>query len=120
MAKQSVQTQSQPYSNMAARKTVLVLGFVMTCAGFVAALYATLVFFFPTLNFLNGVLAVDLMKWLYIASLSLSFVGIVFSVSGANTMKGLARLSFFFGTLSFIISAALLVVILLFTTFIPM
>ena len=51
MAKQSVQTQSQPYSNMAARKTVLILGFVMTCAGFAATAYATLVFFFPAHKF---------------------------------------------------------------------
>lgn len=104
---------------MAARKTVLILGFAMTTVGLLATIYASLVFFFPALDFFDNVLAIDLMKWLHIASLPLSFVGIVFSVAGANTIRGLARLSFFFGTMSFIVSAALLVVILFFGVWLP-
>ena len=116
---QSQTAQSQPYSDMAARKIVLILGFVMTLLGFLAMVYASLVFFFPAANFVKSVLAGDLVRGLYIASLALSFVGVVFSVAGANTMKGLARLSFFFGTFGFILSAAFLVVVLFFGTLMP-
>ncbi len=104
---------------MAARKTVLILGFVMTLVGLLAAAYATAVFFFPSLNFVKNVLAVNVIKGFYIASLLFSFLGTVLSVAGANTMKGMARLSFFFGTVSFILSAAFLVVVLFFDTFVP-
>lgn len=119
MKQKAAQVQSQPYSNMAARKIVLIIGFVMTAVGFLATIYASLIFFLPVLNFAKNILAADLMKGLFIASMSLSFVGLVLSVAGANTMKGLARLSFFFGTMSFIVSAAFLVVVLFFKTFIP-
>ena len=111
--------QSQPYSDMAARKIVLIWGFVMTLLGFLIMIYASLVFFFPAANFVKSVLGGDLVRGLYIASLALSFVGVVFSVAGANTMKGLARLSFFFGTFGFIFSAAFLVVVLFFGTLMP-
>ena len=116
---QSQTTQSQPYSDMAARKIVLILGFVMTLLGFLIMIYASLVFFFPAANFVKSVLGGDLVRGLYIASLALSFVGVVFSVAGANTKKGLARLSFFFGTFGFIFSAAFLVVVLFFGTLMP-
>ena len=116
---QSQTTQSQPYSDMAARKIVLILGFVMTLLGFLIMIYASLVFFFPAANFVKSVLGGDLVRGLYIASLALSFVGVVFSVAGANTKKGLARLSFFFGTFGFIFSAAFLVVVLFFGTLLP-
>lgn len=111
--------QSQPYSDMAARKIVLILGFVMTLLGFLTMIYASLVFFFPAANFVKSVLGGDLVRGLYIASLALSFVGVVFSVAGANTKTGLARLSFFFGTFGFIFSAAFLVVVLFFGTLMP-
>lgn len=104
---------------MPARKAVLIVGFVMTTLAIIATVYSSLVFFFPALNFSDAVIAVDLIKGLYIASLVLSFIGVVLSVAGANTMKGLARLSFFFGTFAFIFSAAFLVVILFFDTLIP-
>lgn len=116
---QSQTVQSQPYSDMAARKIVLILGFLMTLLGFLAMVYSSLVFFFPAANFIKSILAADLTKGLYIASLALSFVGVVFSVAGANTKKGLARLSFFFGTFGFILSAAFLVVVLFFGTLMP-
>ena len=116
---QSQTAQSQPYSDMAARKIVLILGFVMTLLGFLIMIYASLVFFFPAANFVKSVLGGDLVRGLYIASLALSFVGVVFSVAGANTKKGLARLSFFFGTFGFIFSAAFLVVVLFFGTLMP-
>ena len=104
---------------MAARKIVLILGFVMTLLVFLIMIYASLVFFFPAANFVKSVLGGDLVRGLYIASLALSFVGVVFSVAGANTKKGLARLSFFFGTFGFIFSAAFLVVVLFFGTLMP-
>ena len=109
---QNVQN-TQPYSNMKARRVVLVLGFVMTLLGFIAALYASLALFFPALCVPSDTLPFKTISTLYVVSMSLSFLGIVFAVAGANTQKAIARLSFFFGTVAFIGSAGFLVVLLL-------
>lgn len=105
--------QTTPYSNMKARRVVLVLGFVMTLASFVVALYASLSLFFPAIAVPADVLPFKAISTLYVVSMSLAFIGIVFSVAGANTQKAIARLSFFFGTVAFIGSAGFLVVLLL-------
>lgn len=109
---QNVQN-AQPYSNMKARRVVLILGFVMTLIGFIAALYASLALFFPSLCVPKDVLPFKSLSTLYVVSMSLSFLGIVFAVAGANTQKAIARLSFFFGAVAFIGSAGFLVVLLL-------
>lgn len=109
----------QPYSNMNARKIVLFVGFFIALAGFICALFATLILFFPDLNAISSILPVQLIKILYIMSLALDFVGCVLCVAGANTAKGLAHLSFFLAVISFIISAGFLVVILFFDNLIP-
>ena len=100
--------QSQPYSDMKARKIVLILGFALTIASFVAALCSSLLLFVPG----NGA-GFSAISALYVIAMSCAFVGIVFAVAGANTNKVIARLSFFFGTVSFICSAGFLVVLLL-------
>lgn len=98
---------------MKARRVVLVLGFVMTLASFVVALYASLSLFFPAIAVPTDVLPFKAISTLYVVSMSLAFIGIVFAVAGANTQKAIARLSFFFGTIAFIGSAGFLVVLLL-------
>lgn len=119
MSKDNDLQSKEPYSNMHARKIVLFVGFFVALAGFLCALFASLVFFLPDLNFVNSILPSQLVKILYFISLGLSFVGIVLCVAGANTQKGLARLGFFLGTITFVLSAAFLVVILFFSTLIP-
>lgn len=104
---------------MMARKVVLFAGFFTVLGGFLFALFATLILFFPALNVIDTVLPVELIKTLYILALSFDFVGCVLCVAGANTAKGLARLSFFLCVVSFIVSAGFLVVILFFDTLIP-
>ena len=112
MKKEQAQN-TQPYSNMKARRVVLVLGFVMTIISFVVAIYASLALFFPALCVPKDVLPFKSITTLYVVSMSCSFLGIVFAVAGANTQKAIARLSFFFGTVAFIGSAGFLVVLLL-------
>ncbi len=112
MRKEQAQN-TQPYSNMKARRVVLVLGFVMTIISFAVAIYASLALFFPSLCVPKDVLPFKSISTLYVVSMSLSFLGIVFAVAGANTQKAIARLSFFFGTVAFIGSAGFLVVLLL-------
>lgn len=109
----------QPYSNMTARKVVLFAGFFTVLDGFLCALFATLILFFPDMNVITSVLPIELIKILYILALVLDFVGCVLCVAGANTAKGLARLSFFLAVVSFIVSAGFMVVLLFFDTLIP-
>lgn len=108
---------TQPYSNMKARKIVLLIGFIVTFLGMLCALYASLALFVPSANFIKNALPYNVICTFYIVSMSLCFVGLVLSVAGANTSKALARLSFFFGTVSFIVSAGFLVVLLLINFF---
>lgn len=104
--------QTQPYSNMKARRVVLVLGFVMTLVGFLIAAYAVASLFVPSINVFRNVMPINAICSMYVVSISFSFIGIVFAVAGANTQKAIARLSFFFGTIAFIGSAGFLVVLL--------
>ncbi len=111
--------QKPPYSNMAARKIVLIVGASLTAAAFVIALYATLAFFIPGMIAQSATLPGVIVKALYITALAGSFIGLVLSVAGANTKKSIARLSFFLGTVTFIVSAAFLVILLFFLNIIP-
>lgn len=106
----------QPYSNMKARYVVLIIGLVMTLISFLCTFYATLALLVPAVN-IPGVLPYTIICTFYIIALCLSFVGLVFAVAGANTNKPIARTSFFFAIISFIISAGFLLVLLLINFF---
>lgn len=97
---------------MKARHVVLIIGLVLTLISFLCAVYASLALLVPAVN-IPGVLPYTVICTFYILAMCISFVGIVFAVAGANTKKPIARLSFFFGTVSFIISAGFMVVLLL-------
>lgn len=118
--KSKQQTNEQPYSNMGARRIVLILGAVITLIGFIAVLLGALVLFVPGFDVIKGTRPITQITYIMIAGISACFVGIVFSVAGANTMKGLARLAFFLGTVAFIVGAALLVISLFFQTILPL
>ena len=74
----------------------------------------------PSINFVHQVAPTILLKWLLIAGIALAFAGTLLSVAGANTMKSVARLSMFLSTVSFIVGAALLVIVLLFRSVLPL
>ncbi|MBR4800982.1 MAG: hypothetical protein IK048_04880 [Clostridia bacterium] len=120
MSKKKAQAQEQPYTNMGARKIVLLLGVVITLIGFIGVLLGVLVLFVPGMNVLKDMRPIVQLIYLMAAGLSACFVGIVLTVAGANTMKGLARLTFFLGTVAFIVGAALLVISLFFNTLLPL
>ncbi len=117
--KKSEQQNVQPYSNMTARRIVLLLGFVVVLLGFVAVLLGTLVLFVPGFDVVKGTRPLVQIIYFMAVGIALCFVGIVFAVAGANTMKGLARLAFFLGSVAFIVGAALLVISLFFNTILP-
>ncbi|MCM1306655.1 MAG: hypothetical protein NC037_02180 [Bacteroides sp.] len=110
----------QPYSNMRARRDVLISGFVFSLAGFVLVLMACLFLFVPKINFFPQASPSVLLKWLLIAGIAICFIGTVLTVAGANTIKPLARFSMFLSTISFVVGAALLLIILLFRTILPL
>lgn len=101
-----------PYKNMGARKIVLLVGFAFSTIGF-----ALMAFSIATLLSPNEFATLSMFIPINITSCACSFVGMVLSVAGANTKKGLAKLSFFFATLGFILSAGMLVVMLIFKVF---
>ena len=113
-------SQPQPYSNMPARLGVLITGSVLSLASAVVVIVACLYLFVPSINITASVSPSVILKWLLIAALIGSFIGTVFTVAGANTSKPLARLSMFLSTTAFIIGAAVLVIILLFRTILPL
>lgn len=110
-----------PYKNMGARKWVLFLGFLMCAAGFALVLCALLMLFIPSLSY-KGTNMSPLQFYIYLYSIgvALDFVGIVFTVAGANTKKGLARFSFFLGSVSFIAGVIMLLISLLFKNVLPL
>ena len=120
MKRKDVVAQSAEISNVKGKRIVLAIGFVLSLLGFLLTAYATATFFVPSINFIDGASVFEVVKTAYIISLSLSFVGVILSVAGANSAKALARLSFFFGTLSFILSCAFLVVVVLFRIVVPL
>ena len=101
--------QEAPYSNMAARRIVLLIGLSLTAVGFVFVLFGALnLFAFP--NMFGAPNPHDVMIAMFATGLAADFVGIVFAVAGGNTAKPLARLAFFLGLLSFIVGAGMLTV----------
>ena len=120
MANKQQKRVNQPYSNMPARLGVLIEGFVLSLASAVLVLVACLYLFVPSVNVSSQMSPSLLLTWLLVVGIALGFVGTVFTVAGANTAKALARFSMLFSTLAFIIGAALLVIILLFRTVLPL
>ncbi len=110
----------QPYTNMHARKGVLITGFTFSILSFALVLTGCLLLFVPSLNIAANASPSILLKWLLIIGVSAAFIATVFTVSGANTLKPIAHLSMFLSTVSFITGAALLVIILLFRTILPL
>ena len=104
---------------MGARRIVLLIGLVITILGFIAVLLGALVLFVPGFDIVKGVRPITQLTYFMSAGIAACFVGVVFSVAGANTMKGLARLAFFLGAVGFIVGAALLVISLFFQTILP-
>ena len=94
---QAIEQKEQPYSNMFARRIVLLLGLVITILGFIAVLLGVLVLFVPGFDIFKGVRPITQITYIMSAGIAASFVGVVFAVAGANTMKALARLAFFLG-----------------------
>ena len=117
--KQKQQAKEQPYSNMGARRIVLILGAVITLVGFIAVLLGALVLFVPGVDVIKNMKPIVQITYLMAVGIAACFVGVVFAVAGANTMKWLARLTFFLGTVAFIVGAALLVLSLFFQTILP-
>lgn len=118
--KHSQTTESQPYSNMRARRDVLISGFILALVSFALVLTSCLFLFVPSINFIPKASPSVLLKWMLVAGISVAFVGTVLTVAGANTKKSLARFSMFVSTISFIVGAALLMIILLFRTILPL
>ena len=118
--KHSQTTEPQPYSNMRARRDVLISGFILSLVSFALVLTSCLFLFVPSINFIPQASPSVLLKWLLIAGISVGFVSTVLAVAGANTIKALARLSMFISTISFIVGAAILMIILLFRTILPL
>ena len=105
---------------MTARRGVLISGFVLSLVSFALVLMSCLFLFVPSVNFIPQASPSVLLKWLLIAGISIGFVSTVLAVAGANTIKPLARLSMFISTISFIVGAAVLLIILLFRTILPL
>lgn len=109
----------QPYKNMRARKSVLISGFVLSFVSLVLVLMGCLFLFVPSVNFPKGSSPSIILVGLLSAGIAIGFISTVLAVAGANTAKGIARLSMFISSMMFIIGAALLVIILLFRTILP-
>ncbi len=109
----------EPYSNMGARKVVLFIGFAMSIIGFLVVLVGALFFFLPQLNVVEGVSPAKLLTAIFGLGVAVCFVSTVFSVAGANCKKIVARFSFLFDILAFVIGAALLIIVLFLRTLIP-
>jgi len=95
----------QPYKNMKTRKIVLLIGFLISFVGFALMAFSLVSLLVP-----NTFATIKLFIPIDIASCAASFVGAVFAIAGANTKKSIARLSFFFAILGFVISSAMLVI----------
>ncbi|MEG1529159.1 MAG: hypothetical protein RR405_02295 [Clostridia bacterium] len=109
------------YKDMKGRKIVLVLGLLMTIASFAIVVFAMLTLFIPNLDIkpIAGLTALAMNTYFYGIGVGLGFIGLVFTVAGANTAKGLARLSFLLGILAFLVGSAMLVITLFFKTILP-
>lgn len=98
---------------MGARKAVLMIGLALTIAAAALVVVGALnIFLMP--NMFGSDSPLDIILYLLAGGVIVAFVGVVFSVAGANTSKPLARLSFFLGINAFILGMGMLIVMLLF------
>lgn len=104
---------------MFARRIVLLVGLGIVIVGFIAVMLGALVLFVPGVDVIKNTKPFMQVIYLLAVGLAACFAGIVLAVSGANTMVGLARLSFFLGSVAFIVGAALLIIVLFFKTVLP-
>lgn len=101
----------QPYSNMGARKFVLMVGLALSVAAVaLVALGAVNLLLIP--NMFKSDKPLDIILLLLAAGAVVAFVALIFGVAGANASKPLARLSFFFSINAFIIGVGMLIVVL--------
>ncbi len=105
-----------PYSNMPARIGVLIAGFTLTLIGFVAVGIGAL-FLFCGIKVGANPTVTD--AAFFLVGTVLSFVGLIFTIAGANARKSMARLSFLFGLLAFLIGLGFAIVLLFFNTILP-
>lgn len=118
MSKRYAQNDNEPYSNMPARFIALYLGLALSLLGFVAVLFGALMIFVPGFD-VAGASTFRLVIIFLSVGIASAFAGSVLTVSGANTRKSLAQLSFLFCVLAFVIGTALLTVLLFFKTVLP-
>lgn len=116
MSKSAVQS----VTNTKGKRATLTVGLVLSLLAFVITAYGTTTFFLPKLDMLTNVGVYDFVRVCYVIGLAVSFVGVILSVIGANGNVAMAKASFFFGTMTFILSAAFLVVVVLFHVFVPL
>lgn len=116
MSKSAVQS----VTNTKGKRATLAVGLVLSLLAFVITAYGTATFFLPKLDMLTNVGVYDFVRICYVIGLAVSFVGVILSVIGANGNVTMAKASFFFGTMTFILSAAFLVVVVLFHVFVPL
>ena len=98
----------------------MTVGLVLSLLAFLITAYGTATFFLPKLDILTNVGVYDFVRVCYVIGLAVSFVGVILSVIGANGNVSMAKASFFFGTMTFILSAAFLVVVVLLHVLVPL
>lgn len=113
------QPPKQPYKNMSARRTVLFAGFGLALAGLVLLVLSCLFLFVKGFTIKSGNPSTVIIV-LYAATVAVSFIATVLVVAGANTSKGVARLGMFISSMTFIIGTAMLLIVLLFKTVLPL
>lgn len=99
---------------------VLYVGLALTVAAFLLVFVPLVLFLVPGGVASASTPLITVCIYLNALGVALSFAGIVMTANSALCNKGIARLSFFFGTLAFLFGLALLIVCLLFGEFIPL
>ncbi len=109
---QNTEATSQPYSNMGARKVVLMIGLALSIVAAALVVFGAFnIFVMP--NMFHSEKPLDIILYFLAGGVIVAFAGLVFAVAGANTSKPLARLSFFLSINAFIIGMGMLIVMLL-------
>lgn len=108
----------QPYKNMAARRTVLVIGLIVSIISLLLVAFGAMLFFIPSMNFFSAS-PLPVFMIIFGIGAGLAFVGLVFAVAGANTGKPLARISFALALIAFFVGMGFFIAGLLFHTILP-
>lgn len=96
-------------------KILALLGFGLTFCGFVVVVLGTCYSFVPTMQTTFKTLEV-----LFGLGAALIFVGIIVCGIGQNSLKLIARFTYFLATIGFIVAAAMLVLIIVFQKAVPL